>query len=103
HREIERMKLTELLASGVVLTGGTTLLPGMTEVAEEVIGLPVRLGVPQRVGGLVDVVKSPVYATGVGLVHYGAQQADMRHFRARDENIYAKVKKRMGAWLQDVL
>lgn len=103
HREIERMKLTELLASGVVLTGGTTLLPGMTEVAEEVIGLPVRLGVPQGVGGLVDVVKSPVYATGVGLVLYGAQQADTRHFRARDENIYSKVKKRMGAWLQDVL
>ncbi len=103
HREIERMKLTELLASGVVLTGGTTLLPGMTEVAEEVIGLPVRLGIPQGVGGLVDVVKSPVYATGVGLVQYGAQQADTRHFRARDENIYSKVRKRMGAWLQDVL
>lgn len=103
HREIERMKLTELLASGVVLTGGTTLLPGMVEVAEEVIGLPVRLGVPQGIGGLVDVVKSPMYATGVGLVMYGAQQADQRYFRARDENIYSKVKKRMGAWLQDVL
>jgi cell division protein FtsA len=103
HREIERMKLTELLASGVVLTGGTCLLPGMVEVAEEVIGLPVRLGVPQGVGGLVDVVKSPMYATGVGLVQYGAQQADTRHFRARDDNIYSKVKKRMGAWLNDVL
>jgi cell division protein FtsA len=103
HREIERMKLTELLASGVVLTGGTTLLPGMLEVAEEVIGLPVRLGVPQHIGGLVDVVKSPVYATGVGLVLYGAQQQDQRYFRARDENIYSKVKKRMGAWLHDVL
>lgn len=103
HREIERMKLTELLASGVVLTGGTCLLPGMVEVAEEVIGLPVRLGVPQGTGGLVDVVKSPMYATGVGLVLYGAAQADRRHFRARDENIYSKVKKRMGAWLHDVL
>jgi cell division protein FtsA len=103
HREIERMKLTELLASGVVLTGGTCLLPGMVEVAEEVIGLPVRLGVPQGNGGLVDVVKSPMYATGVGLVQYGAAQADQRYFRARDENIYSKVKKRMGAWLHDVL
>jgi cell division protein FtsA len=102
HREIERMKLTELLASGVVLTGGTCLLPGMVEMAEEVIGLPVRLGVPQGVGGLVDVVKSPMYATGVGLVHYGAeQQSDHRYFRARDDNIYSRVKKRMGAWLQD--
>jgi cell division protein FtsA len=103
HREIERMKLTELLASGVVLTGGTTLLPGMVEVAEDVIGLPVRQGIPQSVGGLVDIVKSPMYATGVGLVLYGAQQADQRYFRARDENIYSKVKKRMGAWLHEVL
>ena len=104
QREIEKMKLTELLASGVVLTGGSTLLPGMVEVAEEVIGLPVRLGVPQHVGGLVDVVRSPMYATGVGLLMYGAQQInDRQHFRARDENIYTKVKKRMSAWLEDVL
>jgi len=105
QREIEKMKLTELLASGVVLTGGSTLLPGMVEVAEEVIGLPVRLGVPQHVGGLVDVVNSPVFATGVGLLQYGAQQqmSDRQHFRARDENIYTKVKKRMSAWLEDVL
>jgi cell division protein FtsA len=103
QREIEKMKLTELLASGVVLTGGSTLLPGMSEVAEEIIGLPVRLGVPQGIGGLVDVVKSPMYATGVGLLLFGAQQADHRHFRARDENIYTKVKKRMSAWLDDVL
>jgi cell division protein FtsA len=105
HREIEKMKLTELLASGVVLTGGSTLLPGMAEIAEEVIGLPVRIGVPQHVGGLVDVVRSPVYSTAVGLLLYGAQQqqTNREHFRARDENIYAKVRKRMSAWLEDVL
>jgi cell division protein FtsA len=103
RREIDRMKLTELLASGVVLTGGSTLLPGTVEVAEEIIGLPVRLGVPQGVGGLVDEVKSPMYSTGVGLILYGAEQSDQRLFRARDENIYAKVRKRMGAWLQEVL
>jgi len=104
RQEMDRMRLTELLASGVVITGGTTLLPGMVELAEEVIGVPVRLGVPQGVGGLVDVVKSPMYATGVGLVQYGAQQVDQRRLiRARDENIYSKVKKRMGAWLHDVL
>ena len=105
QREIEKMKLTELHASGVVLTGGSTLLPGMAEIAEEVIGLPVRIGVPQHVGGLVDVVKSPVYSTAVGLLQYGAQQQqnNREHFRARDENIYTKVRKRMSAWLEDVL
>ena len=50
------------------------MLDGMPEMAEQVLGLPVRRGAPQGVGGLIDVVKSPVYATGVGLVKYGAEQ-----------------------------
>ncbi len=103
RREIERVKLTELLASGVVLTGGTTLLPGMVEMAEEIIGLPVRRGIPQGVGGLVDIISSPKYATGVGLVLYGCQHMDHRHFHVRDENVFGKVKSRMKAWLQDVI
>lgn len=102
-REIERVRLTELLASGIVITGGSSLLPGMIDIAEEVIGLPVRLGVPRGVGGLMDVVKSPIYATGVGLVLYGAKHSDHRHFRARDENIYTKVRRRMSAWLHDMI
>jgi cell division protein FtsA len=102
-REIDRVRLTELLASGIVITGGSSLLPGMIDVAEEVIGLPVRLGVPRGVGGLMDVVKSPIYATGVGLVLYGAKHHDQRHFKARDENIYTKVRRRMSAWLHDMI
>ena len=103
RREIERVKLTELLASGVVLTGGTTLLPGMVEMAEEIIGLPVRRGIPQGVGGLVDIISSPKYATGVGLVQYGAQHMDHRHFHVRDENVFGKVKSRMKAWLSEMI
>ncbi|MCA9508399.1 MAG: cell division protein FtsA [Myxococcales bacterium] len=102
-REIERVRLTELLASGIVITGGSSLLPGMIEIAEEVIGLPVRLGVPRGVGGLMDVVKSPIYATGVGLVLYGAKHCDHRHFKVRDDNIYTKVRRRMSAWLNDII
>ena len=68
QREIQKCGYEELLASGVVITGGSTLLPGMPELAEEVLGLPVRRGMPRGIGGLVDVVKSPMYATGVGLV-----------------------------------
>lgn len=102
-REIERVRLTELLASGIVITGGSSLLPGMIDIAEEVIGLPVRLGIPRGVGGLMDVVKSPIYATGVGLVLYGARHCDHRHFKAKDDNIYTKVRRRMSAWLHDMI
>ncbi len=103
HHEIERNGFSELLASGVVITGGSTLLPGMPELAEEIMGVPVRRGVPRGIGGLVDVVKSPVYATGVGLVVYGARNLDRRMFRIREsENVFKKVKRRMGEWLQEV-
>ena len=102
HHEIERNGFSELLTSGVVITGGSTLLPGMTELAEEVMGVPVRRGVPHGIGGLVDVVKSPVYATGVGLVVYGARHLDRSMFRIREENVFKKVKRRMSEWLQEV-
>lgn len=102
HRELQRSGYEDLLASGVVITGGTTLLEGMPELAEDVLGLPVRRGSPQGVGGLVDVVRSPMYATGVGLVLYGAKNADLRHFRSRDEGTYRKVRKRMQEWFAEI-
>jgi cell division protein FtsA len=102
QREVQKCGYEDLLASGVVITGGSTLLAGMPELAEEVIGLPVRRGVPRGVGGLVDVVKSPIYATGVGLVVYGAKHQDRRVFRIRDENVYRKVKGRMREWLEEI-
>ncbi len=102
HHEVERNGFSELLTSGVVITGGSTLLPGMTELAEEIMGVPVRRGVPRGIGGLIDVVKSPVYATGVGLVVYGARHQDRSMFRIREENVFKKVKRRMGEWLQEV-
>jgi cell division protein FtsA len=73
RKEMARAGFDEL-ASGVVLTGGTTILEGTTELAEEVLGIPARRGQPRGIGGLVDVVRSPAYATGVGLVLYGARQ-----------------------------
>ncbi|MBN2359367.1 MAG: cell division protein FtsA [Deltaproteobacteria bacterium] len=100
-REIEKTGYEDLLASGLVLTGGTALLPGIVELAEEVIGLPVRRGLPQGVGGLVDVVKSPMFATGVGLVQYGSQHMDRRFVKVRQdsEGVYNKVMNRMKEWL----
>ncbi len=102
HREIQKCGYEDLLASGIVITGGSTLLPGMPELAEEVMGLPVRRGVPRGIGGLVDVVKSPIYATGVGLVLYGAKHQELKMFRVREDNIYKKVKSRMREWLEEI-
>lgn len=100
-REIEKTGYEDLLASGVVITGGSTLLPGTAELAEEVIGLPVRGGVPRGVGGLVDVVRSPMFATGVGLALYGSQHMDRRFVKVRNDsdNVYGKVITRMREWL----
>ncbi len=75
RQEIVKSGLEERIPSGVVLTGGCAALAGMADLAEEIFESPVRLGMPTRVGGLQDVVRDPMYATGVGLVLYGDSQA----------------------------
>jgi cell division protein FtsA len=99
QREIARAGFESSLAAGLVLTGGAVLLPGTVEMAEQIFGMPVRLGAPAHVGGLVDVVSSPVYATGVGLVLYGSKQPGRTFCRIRDDKIFSKVKHRMAEWL----
>lgn len=98
RREITKSGYEGSLASGIVMTGGSTLLPGMVEMAEQVFGIPVRLGVPMHVTGLVDVISSPIYATGVGLVLYGMRREEKNYFRIRDDNIFNKVRTRMVDW-----
>jgi cell division protein FtsA len=80
--ELRRSGFEELLSSGIVLTGGSALLQGMTELGEEVFHLPVRVGTPSYSGGLADVVKSPRFATSVGLLLEGKEQF-LRHEAAR--------------------
>lgn len=101
-REIQKTGFEDLLASGVVITGGSALLPGTLELAEDVLGLPVRLGTPQGVGGLIDVVRSPMYATGVGLLQFGRQNGDARARGLQGRNGYSKVKSRMREWFSDM-
>ena len=79
RREIVRLGCEDMLASGAVITGGTTLLAGMTELGEEILGMPVRRGVPKGVGGLVEVVATPDLRDGVGLVQYGVSRQSTRH------------------------
>jgi cell division protein FtsA len=73
RKRIEDTGLLEQLSAGVVLTGGAVLLEGMTDFAEEILGMPVRVGFPSGVKGITQLVHGPQYATGVGLVKYGAQ------------------------------
>ncbi len=102
-REIYRAEMENLIASGVVVTGGSSLLDGVTEVAESIFSLPTRLGKPRGIKGLVDVVNNPMYATGVGLVIYGAKNQTGQKFRIRDENIFNRIMSRMKRWFKDVI
>ena len=72
-RELAKAGLEDAAAAGVVVTGGTSIMQGVPELAEQVFDLPVRRGRPTGIGGLSDVVQSPIYATGVGLALYGAR------------------------------
>jgi cell division protein FtsA len=105
NREIYRAGMENMVASGMVLTGGTALLEGVTEIAESVFSLPTRIGTPQGLRGLVDVVNNPMYATGVGLVLYGArhQQTEKKKFRIRDRHIFNRLMNRMKRWFKDVV
>jgi cell division protein FtsA len=103
QREIYRAGMENLISSGVVLTGGTSLLDGVTEIAESVFNLPVRLGKPRGITGLVDVVNNPMYATGVGLVLHGAKNQSANKFRIRDANIFNRVMNRMKRWFKEVI
>ncbi|MBI5580849.1 MAG: cell division protein FtsA [Deltaproteobacteria bacterium] len=105
NREIYRAGMENMVPSGMVLTGGTALLEGVTEIAESVFSLPTRIGTPQGLRGLADVVNNPMYATGVGLVLYGArhQQTEKKKFRIRDRHIFNRLMNRMKRWFKDVI
>ncbi|MCD4688302.1 MAG: cell division protein FtsA [Desulfuromonadaceae bacterium] len=101
NREIIRSGYEDFIASGVVITGGTSILPGMPEMAEQIFNLPVRRGLPQDIGGLTDVVNSPIFATGVGLVKYGSRNLKAHKFMIGQENVFDKVVRRMKEWLHE--
>jgi cell division protein FtsA len=102
RKEIVKSGYEDYLGAGVVMTGGSMLLPGAVEAAEIAIGVPVRLGTPRHVGGLVDVIANPIYSSAIGLVLYGIKRQERSFFRVReDATILSKVKHRMSDWLSD--
>ncbi len=100
--EIKKSGYQSLLSAGMVITGGATILEGMSELAEQIFKIPVKKGLPQGIGGLKDVVNSPKFATGVGLLIYGAKNVTKARFPIREKNIYDKVYGSMRSWMRDL-
>lgn len=97
--ELQRSGYEAMLAAGVVLTGGSARMEGIVELAEEVFHMPVRVGVPQNVRGLAEVVRNPIYSTGVGLLHFGSRNRNVRRVDVAMSGVRG-VWDRMKSWFQ---
>jgi cell division protein FtsA len=102
QREIIKAGCEDLLTSGVVLTGGSANLPGIAQVAEHVFNLPVRVGTPSAVGGLLDLIKGPEYAAAVGLVQHGASQTLLsRRSSGANRGVVGSTVRRVVGWFTE--
>ena len=98
--ELRRSGFEQICAAGIVLTGGSSKMEGVIELAEEIFHMPVRLGIPQHVAGLVDVIRNPIHATGVGLLLFGHKQRASFSSYELDENTEDGLWERMKSWFQ---
>ncbi len=107
NQELERSGYKNQMAAGIVLTGGSALISGCRELAEQVFNVPVRIGTPRELGGVKDFVNSPKYATAVGLLHYGAEKENSEsRFRIRQDTsttLFDTVYNRMKKWVSEIL
>ena len=97
-KEIVRSGYEDLLAAGIVLTGGSSLLPGINEMAEQIFDMPVRRGCPSGVGGLSDVANSPAFAVGVGLIVYGSKNIPSDSVYRKTGNVFGEWFKTLKKW-----
>ncbi len=101
HKELVRSGFADQLAGGVVLTGGSSKMEGLAELAEEVFHMSVRQGAPLAVKGLSDVARNPIHATGVGLLHFGLQASQKNSKSGRESASFIDIWNRMKAWFQN--
>ncbi len=101
--ELRRSGYEDLIAAGIVLTGGTSKMEGVVELAEEIFHTPVRIGSPQDVDGLTDIVRNPIYSTGVGLLQYGLKQQTGGEIKASRPVQTAGFFSRAKEWVQNNL
>ena len=100
-REIVKSGYEERLAAGVVLTGGTAMLQGITELSEQIFNMPVRRGTPLGVGGVADIINSPLYATGVGLVMHGSRGEAKNAYQKGDGMAWKGINKKIKRWFSE--
>ncbi len=98
--ELRRSGFEDVIAGGVVLTGGSSKMEGVIDLAEEVFHMPVRLGVPHYVSGLSDVVRNPIYSTGVGLLLFGQRNRAQSGHELANEGGLKAIWDRMKHWFQ---
>jgi cell division protein FtsA len=91
----------ERLAAGIVLTGGTAMLEGITELSEQIFNMPVRRGYPAGIGGLEEIVHTPLYATSVGLVMYGSRYQAKSAYKKSESNLLRGVNKKVKRWFSE--
>ncbi|HSG87749.1 MAG TPA: cell division protein FtsA [Pseudomonadales bacterium] len=96
--ELRRSGYEDLIAAGIVLTGGSSKIEGVVELAEEIFHKPVSIGVPRHVNGLSDIVRNPVYATGVGLLLYGREREALRRERGAALPVGESFVDRLRSW-----
>ena len=98
YKEIVRSGYEDILAAGIVITGGTSITEGVIELAEQLFNMPVRRGYPTGIGGLTDVVNSPMYATGVGLIIYGSRHLSKTNVRKGEGSAFSDIISRIKNW-----
>ncbi len=109
--EIFSLLKTELFSNGLentfpagfILTGGSVVLDGISELAESVFNVPVRIGEPNKIGGLKDIVKNPAYATGVGLVIFGSTASNQTEFKDAQVQGFSGILNRMKQWFKEII
>lgn len=102
QRELKKTGYEDLVASGAVITGGAAIMEGMTEVAERIMDMPVRRGMPSNIGGLVDMVSNPMFATGVGLILYAVKDHEKKEVKKfADKASFNNVFSKMKGWVKE--
>ena len=98
--EMRRSGFEEMIAAGIVITGGSSKMEGAVELAEEIFHMPVRLGMPQYVRGLGEIVRNPIHATGVGILLYARNKGEQQSLEATAQGNFREIWGRMKTWFQ---